>query len=1024
MRLVTIPNRKKGCPPGHAPIHTSSKRAQGSKILVLAAGSIFLCWFLVIRHGIFGSEVDWISQHSVFPDYFRKRFYETGYFFPDIAWNLGGGQNIYNFSYYGLWNPVLMLSWLLPFVPMDCYIMVTSILCYACSVVLFYLWLDKKGLPETIRFGCAVMFELAAPMIYHSYNQLMFVNYMPFLCLALMGTDRYFDSGKRGLLIGGTLGMILTSFYFSVGGIVALGLYALSRSIDCEKTSVCDCPEGEAASARSGEVKEETEEKQRCQVRTLQASGRSLKKKGSAIIGKMPGFAGCILHAVLLAGVLLVPTAYAIFSGRQGSGSFRTEVGQFFSLPLDRIIYSPHGLGLSTLIIAAVTGSIFYAKKWTNRVLPAGLLAIISVSAVGYLLNGGLYMKNKVFIPFLPLMCLQTGIYLKEETGFANKMKGLLPYIITIVWILLQKNSAYAGKYGILLMLDCVVMGVLYLVRIRFPKIPWALYASCIFLFCYGCLMNAQTAHMIPTEEYQATRKRQEEPAVSRVLEEDTDWYRFDQVGDGRENKEDINRISDIRQNITSLYSSGYHEMYRQFRNRIFQLNEPFRNNMMQSATDNPCFLQFMGVRYLRAAKAPDGYVYETACENSENAIYKNENAAPVIYATDQVIGETSYYKMTFPQNQTTLVQRAVVPDEMLEEETAGKEEIGDGVGEKQDTDSETALKETLRTMKPCAFSLPSMQTETFSITPCDGGYEICAKEEAELLVEIPNLDAADTMLALRFDVENERPNKDMHIRVEGQTNRLTAESHEYANYNTDFTYMVTLPKNVDSRQREKNEDSQPGASEAAQTEEVSMSDTKGDMTSQEEKRAGTVAIKFGAGKYRIRNLQAFSGSMQELRSDNLYKDTFQIDSEQSGDDQIVGRMEVESDRYLITSIPYDENFTVLIDGKKAETCKVNTAFLGVKITAGSHEIVIAYHAPGKTAGIWMTVLGILLLGVGKWMDAGGTKEERFYIGKATRAPKSRDILRHPGRFIQYRNCIVSYVDVVDVEKDSRYADL
>ena len=42
----------------------------------------------------------------------------------------------------------------------------------------------------------------------------MFVNYMPFLLLALLGVDRHFQKRKSGLLILSVLGMILTSFIF------------------------------------------------------------------------------------------------------------------------------------------------------------------------------------------------------------------------------------------------------------------------------------------------------------------------------------------------------------------------------------------------------------------------------------------------------------------------------------------------------------------------------------------------------------------------------------------------------------------------------------------------------------------------------------------------------------------------------------------------------------------------------------------------------------------------------------------
>lgn len=60
---------------------------------------------------IFGSNVDWLSQHSVFPEYFRQQFYETGTVFPEFAANIGGGQNIYNFAYYGL----LIMAYIIPF---------------------------------------------------------------------------------------------------------------------------------------------------------------------------------------------------------------------------------------------------------------------------------------------------------------------------------------------------------------------------------------------------------------------------------------------------------------------------------------------------------------------------------------------------------------------------------------------------------------------------------------------------------------------------------------------------------------------------------------------------------------------------------------------------------------------------------------------------------------------------------------------------------------------------------------------
>lgn len=205
------------------------RKLKGMIYLALALLALIFCALFVLRLGVFGSRIDWVNQHSVFPEYFRQRFYETHDLLPDFAWNLGAGQNIYTLSYYGLFSPVILLSYFLPMIPMDYYIMISSILSYVASVLLIYYWLRSHRYSVSFSGTMAIYFSLSTSLIYQFYNQIMFVNYMPFLCMAFIGTDRYLRDGKRRLLIGGTLGMILTSFYFSIGGMLALCLYALAE---------------------------------------------------------------------------------------------------------------------------------------------------------------------------------------------------------------------------------------------------------------------------------------------------------------------------------------------------------------------------------------------------------------------------------------------------------------------------------------------------------------------------------------------------------------------------------------------------------------------------------------------------------------------------------------------------------------------------------------------------------------------------------------------------------------------------
>ena len=166
---------------------------------------------LFMGSNMFGSKTDWLSQHSVFPEYFRMLFYETGNLFPNLALNLGAGQNIFNFSYYGLFNPLYMISYFLPFVDMVNYIMFMSMIIVLIGTLLMYYFLKSK-FNNKISFIGSLLYLFACPIIFHAHRHVMFVNYMPFLILALIGVDNYFKKNKSLLLIISILGIFNNRF--------------------------------------------------------------------------------------------------------------------------------------------------------------------------------------------------------------------------------------------------------------------------------------------------------------------------------------------------------------------------------------------------------------------------------------------------------------------------------------------------------------------------------------------------------------------------------------------------------------------------------------------------------------------------------------------------------------------------------------------------------------------------------------------------------------------------------------------
>ncbi len=649
------------------------KRPKDKIPLLLFGGCLFLCWFFVLRHGAFGSKVDWITQHSVFPDYFRQLFYSTGNLFTGFAPQLGAGQNLFYFSYYGLYSPIILISYLLPFVKMSDYIMLSSIFCYCISVTLFYRWIGTKCDSRITAAGLGCMFALASPMLYHSYNQIMFVNYMPFLCLALIGTDRYMKERKSGLLIAATVGMILTSFYFSVGGMLVLILYSMSVYI--QKHSIKE---------------------------SLQW---------------MMGYVMRLILAVMSCGILLLPTAATLCGGRGNMGHWDWSL-LLPAIQWDKLLFSPNGIGLSVSAVLVLLWGVL-GRKSKDRGLSFVILLLLTTPAVCVLLNGGLYAKTKVFIPFLPLILY---LYVPFLQGvFETKRR----------WM-----------------------------QVALP------FAAAIVLFMVNGIIHPLEDTM---EDWDFYHKIEDE-IQGNLMENVADWesgcYRMEELGGGRENKANINRIRTIEQSISSIYSSSYNPNYMKFRQE-YGLNQPYRNNMMQSATDNPCFLAFMGVRYLWSTDEIPGYITAKKASGEQTAagLKENEQALPVIYTTSKLMEEDTYQSLEFPHNQTALLQAAVV-------------------------DKTQSTQEQKQIFEKTTCMLPEIDTKTMQIHQTEDGYEITVTQETQLDIPLQR-PQEDNLLAMSFEVENHKPNQDMYIKLQQQTNKLTSSSHEYANHNNQFTYVV-----------------------------------------------------------------------------------------------------------------------------------------------------------------------------------------------------------------------------------------
>ena len=683
-------------------------------------------------------------------------------------------------------------------------------------------------------------------MIYQSSHQIMLVQYMPFLLMAFSGVDRYWEKGKTGLYTLGVFLMILTSFYFSIAGMAALFLYGWYGY-----------PKG-------------------------------IRKR------KLFGFLVPMIVAVLSAGVLLVPTAYAIL---QRSGSSKSQNLKELLMPklqLDSSLYGTYSVGLTVVLVAVLLGGIVYGTI-RERLVSVACVALLTVPVFAWGFNGMLYVRYKSLIPFLPFFCYLTAVFLNRmKNGEIGRWKGAFIFGGTVgvsLLALYQQGDGLRAQNYQLILFESAALFFFFLIFQKWKRPFLLLVPALVCLVLINHAANGKAGNLVQKEDYQEITDSAWQDAVRDALDGETGLCRTEQSGVAKKRKDNVNRIWNMRQWTTSVYSSAYDTEYQNFRNNVFQVEQPFRNGLMQSASANPLFQKFMGVKYV-IGRSEDGENFTTEVQ---------ETAAPVIYGTSQILSEKTYQTMEFPYNQTMLMQYAVTDEENIAEHGVTKTK---------------GIQETNVTF-----------TAKHGVTKEDDSWKIRTKKNQKATLSLDeDTSGKERILYLQFDVENEHPNRDVSIVINGIRNKLTAKSHLYYNGNTTFTYVMKL--------------------------------------SADQKK---VNVTLGKGTYRICNLKSYVSDTTVLEDDSLYQSTFTPDWNATKGNQISGSIEMEQDGYLITSIPYDSHLEIKVDGREVVTEKVNTAFVGCRMVSGEHWVTITYHAQGLSAGKWISLAGILLW-AGMWL--------------------------------------------------------
>ncbi len=705
-----------------------------SAVIVISLLFVILTAVIMIINGsgiIWGADTDWKNQHFAIPEYFRMRFYETHDPFPDFAIQIGCGQNIYNYSYYGIANPLYLPAYILPFIKMSTYIQFISLITVLVSAVMGYFFFKGHFRPK-IALILAVMFLCSGGLFYHSHHHIMFMNYFPFLMGMLLGC-RCRKTPLNILIMGAMSYCIMcTSFYFSVGCFAAAVIYMIYLELEPE---------------------------------THFSIVKFIKRNFTKVIGAV---LGCLCSAFMW-----MPTLMAIISGREKT-SVRLTVGNLLipCVNLTTLIYSGYSMGLTLFALFSAVYMLIKGGK-QPRFLAVILLCCTVFPFINCIINAFMYIDGKSFLPMGPVMLLAVGHFL-SETRLDRKYTSVSAIILSTMSILNVLFSECNVEFQMILIpilaLSFITAALMIWISRNKKERVLPVYAAVSSMMI--CIANNFSDTFATQGQVKEFYNPETKKAVISTIENDSDMYRF---ANTVHNEVNVNHIFSMKYLSTSTYSSVSNSSLREFRFNTSLSENRARNTALQNQPYNIIFNTLMGCRYRMSSKKMKMYNEEMIADLGENAIYRNDYAFPLGFASADVMGETVFSALPSQLKAEAILNNIIIP--------------GSSVG-----DTPHMTEEIFPDMSPLQ--------KDHHIKYENGSYIIDTKTEFTIDIELEQI-TKNKILIVTASANNKIGGplrySDVFLIINGVKNKLTDPRWKYNNHNYNFTYVLSSYDTADN---------------------------------------------------------------------------------------------------------------------------------------------------------------------------------------------------------------------------------
>ena len=860
---------------------------------------------------------DGLEQHFPVITYFAKILRQSissvfsggGLQLPLWDFAIGPGSDIVTtLNYYGVGDPLNLLVVLFPLDKMEMGYAFLILLRTYLSGVTFSMYCKEMRRGRWNTLCGALAYAFCGYAIYAGVRHPFFINPMIILPLLLLGIEKIFKNKKPYVFILAVFYAAITGIYFFyMLGILSV-IYVLIRG-----WSFC---------------------------------GKSQTKSLPVYMCK---FAGYFIVGILLSSITFVPNTIALL----GSTRMKTDMDIRMFFKPEYYLYAPikflagssvgywTQLGYVALIAVAIFMMFSYRRKYTQlKVCFIILTIMLCVPYAGYVMNGFSYVSNRWIWGYGFLLGFIMTTMLPEMVNIGKKrfialLFASFAYLSYLYWF--SFNEKMSDKIRELSKLA----GIQYLITIGVLIIAFSwrcvvrksetrtrtqvcnIIIKCLLLITVivNTLLQANWYYSPQGGNYVAefcamnmAYNRQTEVAnIVQLINDAGEFYRYSENAYDKGQLDNNALISQMHSN--SLYYSLVDVNYIKYLNGV-ACNDVINAGRVNGLDARTVLNTLAATKYYVSEASKENYVpygYKRLFDNGRFNAYKNENYLPLGYTYPNYISSIKYDLLDPLEKEQTMLKAVV-----LDEKTKGLSEL---VAES--------------TSQKCDFKLEVQEGVIFE----QGKFKV-NKKGTKVIISMEGLPNSETYLMMS-NLKYQAPKG-----KEEEIARTIIEVYDNGKKEAANEQIVRKIFDVRTSYHQWRVDRDDfvvnmGYALHAKNKLTIKFSQKGEYT-------------FDEMSIICQPMDNYAEQINKLKEDVLENVVI-------GTNKVNGTIDLEDTKFLCMSIPYSKGWNIYINGEQRKLLRANTAYMGVELEAGHHEIELRYFTPYLKISIVCTIVGMML---------------------------------------------------------------